>query len=643
MTESMLFQAFIYLLAAVVMVPVSKRLGLGSVLGYLFAGVLIGPAALNLVGSSEQVMKFAEFGVVMMLFLIGLELRPSLLWRLRVPILGLGGLQITCVGGAIAIAAIVLGLPAKGAVGIGIILAMSSTAIVLQSLAERGQLKHVAGQSCFSVLLFQDIAVIPILALLPLLGSAGTLGQAEHHGFISDLPGWQRALATLGAVLLLVFAGRFLMRHVFRFVAQSQLREIFTELTLVLVIGVALLMEAVGLSAALGAFVGGLMLADSEYRHQLEADIEPFKGVLLGVFFTTVGAQIDFGLIASQPGVVGGLVALLVVIKIGVQLALARLFKHDWGQSVLFAFALAQGGEFCFVLLKFAENSSVAAPDTVKLLVAVVAISMAFTPLLFLLNDRVFQPRLNRCPKQKEEREPDVIPEQDNPVILAGFGRFGHIVGRLLRANGIGTTVLETDSEQIELLGRFGLKAYFGDATRADLLHAAGAAKAKLFISTLADSEKTIQLVKLVQREFPHLKILARATSRQHAYELLNAGVDDFFRETLGSALDLGVQALRDLGFRGVQAVRAARIFKEYDEASLRELAKYEHEDDARYATRVRQHIENLERVLRADRAGLPIHRDEAWEIGTRTESSDEPEPEGKPTAKEIEADRKSV
>ena len=612
MTESMVFQAFAYLLAAVIMVPVSKRLGLGSVLGYLLAGVLIGPAVLDLVGTGDQAMKFAEFGVVMMLFLIGLELRPSLLWRLRVPIVGLGGLQFTCVGGVLAVIALLFGLPWKGGVAVGMILALSSTAIVLQSLAERGELKHVAGQSSFAVLLFQDVAVIPILAILPLLGTGAV--AVEGHGWIAHLPAWQRALATIGAVLLLVIAGRFFMRYVFRFVALSRLREIFTELTLVLVIGVTLLMEMVGLSAALGAFVSGLMLADSEYRHQLEADIEPFKGVLLGVFFTTVGARIDFGLIGSAPGLIASLVALLVVVKFSVQLALARLFRHTWSQSTLFAFALAQGGEFCFVLLNFAQNSAVLDPALVKLLIAVVAISMGATPLLFVLNDRLMQ-RFAHPDKQVPEREPDEIPEQDHPVLLAGFGRFGHIVGRLLRANGIGCTVLENDPEQIELLARFGLKAYFGDATRSDLLHAAGASRAKLFISTLADTEKSLRLVQFVQHEFPHLKILARAVSRQHAYELLKVGVDDVYRETLGSALDLGAKAMTNLGFQGAQAERAARIFKEYDEASLRDLAKYSN-DDPHYVSRVRQHMENLERVLRADRDGLKPASDGTPTVG---------------------------
>ena len=598
-----LFQIFVYLLAAVIAVPFAKRLGLGSVLGYLIAGIIIGPSLLGVVGAGEEVAHIAEFGVVMMLFLIGLELRPSLLWRLRVPIVGLGGLQVLGVTTAAAGIALAAGLGWKQALAIGLIVAMSSTAIVLQSLAERDQLKLSAGQSCFSVLLFQDIAVIPILAILPLLGTGEV--AASEHGIIAHLPPWLRALATIGTVVGLVLAGRFLLRPVFRYVAATRLREVFTEMTL--------LMGAVGLSAALGAFVAGVMLADSEYRHQLEADIEPFKGLLLGLFFITVGAGIDFTLIGARPGLIAALVAGIVLVKFVIQLPLARLFKLDWAQGTLFALALAQGGEFCFVLLAFAQGAGVLGVELVKPLTAAVALSMALTPLLFVLNDRVLQKMFRRHLPVKPEREADKIPAHDNPVILAGFGRFGHVVGRLLIANRIGCTVLENDPEQIEMLARFGLKAYYGDATRADLLHAAGAARAKLFICTLADEQETLNIVRMVQREFPHLRILARAVSRQHAYELIRAGVDDVFRETVGSALDLGVAALRGVGMRGVQALRAARLFKEVDEASVRELANYEG-DESGYATRARQHGANLESVLLRDSRMQKEPVDDAWD-----------------------------
>ncbi len=605
-----LFQIFVYLLSAIIAVPIAKRLGLGTVLGYIIAGIIIGPTLLGVVAAGEDVAHIAEFGVVMMLFLIGLELRPSLLWRLRVPIIGLGGLQVAGVTLAVMGVAVASGIASKPALAIGLILAMSSTAIVLQSLAERNQLKLTAGQSCFSVLLFQDIAVIPILAVLPLLGTGAA--TAVGHGMIAHLLPWQRALATLGAVAALILAGRFLLHPVLRYVAATRMREVFTETTLLLVIGVTLLMGAVGLSAALGAFVAGVMLADSEYRHQLEADIEPFKGLLLGLFFITVGAGIDFALIAAKPWIIAAMVGGLVFVKFLIQFPLARLFRLDRAQSTLFALALAQGGEFCFVLLAFAQGAGVLGPELVKPLTATVALSMALTPLMFTINDRVMQRSFHRG-KKTNEREPDEIPAHDNPVILVGFGRFGHIVGRLLRANGIGCTVLENDPDQIDMLARFGLKAYYGDATRADLLHAAGASRAKLFICTLADEQKTVEIVRMVQREFPNLRILARAVSRQHAYELIRAGVDEVYRETLGSALDLGTTALRGLGMGGVQALHAVRIFKKLDEESVHDLASFEG-DEIGYASRARQHIANLESVLSRDSAHRATNRDNAWD-----------------------------
>jgi glutathione-regulated potassium-efflux system ancillary protein KefC/glutathione-regulated potassium-efflux system protein KefB len=501
----------------------------------------------------------------------------------------------------------------KVALAVGLILALSSTAIVLQSLAERGQLKLSGGQAAFSVLLFQDIAVIPILALLPLLAFApGSVADANP---LADLPRWAQALARLAAVGGIVFAGRFVLRHVFRFVAQSRLREVFTATALLLVVGITLLMESVGLSAALGTFLAGVVLAENEYRHQLEADIEPFKGLLLGLFFITVGADIDLPLIARQPALIAGLVVALIVVKFGVLLALGRGSRLDWSQTLLFAFALAQGGEFCFVLFQFTAAQGIIDPEIARPLVATVAVSMALTPLLLMLNDRVVQPRFA---KRKAVREPDEITEHDNPVILAGFGRFGHVIGRLIRANGFGVTVLDSDPDQVAMLGRFGMKSYYGDATRLDLLRAAGGERAQLFVLAIDDEVHSLDIVKMVQREFPQMRILARAISRQHAYELLRLGVRDVYRETLSSAIDLGAEALRALGLPPAQAGRAARIFKKYDEAAVRDMAQLSEEDEE-YVSRGRQHVENLERVLQADRAGL------------RDALTDSPEADGAP------------
>ncbi len=596
------FQAFIYLLAAVISVPLAKRLGLGSVLGYLLAGIAIGPFGLRLVGTDGgDLMHFAEFGVVMMLFVIGLELRPAMFWQMRGRMIGLGAAQVLATTAAVAAIALALGFAWQVALSAGLILALSSTAIVLQLLNEKNQMKTSGGQSVFAVLLFQDIAVIPMLALLPLLATFSPVRGAHDAmpSAVADLPGWQHALLVLAAVTLVVVGGRFLLRPIFRYIAETRLREMFTATALLLVVGIALLMQRVGLSPALGAFLAGVVLAESEYRHQLETDIEPFKGLLLGLFFISVGAGVNFGLIAGQPVTVAAMVTAVLVLKFAVLLAVSRFSRLEPTQRYLFAFALAQGGEFAFVLCSFATQNGVLTPEMANLLVATVALTMAAAPLLFTINEHVVQPRFRSV---LPEREPDEIDEHDNPVILAGVGRFGHIVARLLRANGFGTTVLDHDAEQVETLGRYGIKSFYGDATRLDLLRTAGAEKARLFVVAIDDEEKALVLVELVQKHFPQLRILARATSRQHAYELLRRGVEDVYRETLGSAIDLSVGALRALGLTEEHACRAAQIFREHDEASVREMAKLETDDDDAYVSLARLHIANLEKALASDR-----------------------------------------
>lgn len=603
MEQDFLGQAFVYLLAAVFSVPIAKRLGLGSVLGYLLAGVLIGPAVLGLVGGSSDVMHFAEFGVVVMLFIVGLELRPALLWRLRGSILGVGSAQVLTTALVAGTVAMVAGSRWPQALTIGLIVAMSSTAIVLQSLAEKGVLQTRGGQASFSVLLFQDIAVIPILAVMPLLANAsGARSVAEEHPApIAGLPGWAQTIITLGAVAAIVVGGRHLLRPIFRYIAKTHLREMFTASALTLVIGVALLMHFVGMSAALGTFLAGVVLADSEYRHQLEADLEPFKGLLLGLFFITVGAGIDFKLMAEQPGMIALMVAALIVIKFVVLLGLGMVFKFEWRASFLFAFALAQGGEFCFVLLGIAEQHGVLSSTVAKPLVSTVALSMAATPLLLLINERLVQPCFA---KQKVERPPDEIDEHDNPAILAGFGRFGHIVGRLLRANGFGVTVLDNDPDQVETLGRYGMKSFYGDATRLDLLRQAGAERAKLFICAIDNDEKAVSLCRLVQQTFPNMKIVARATSRQHAYDLMELGLTHVHRDTFGSALDLSEDALQCLGVPAQRAHRAAQIFRKLDEEGMLKLLPHVHDEKA-YISAARKHMENLENLLRDDKERL--------------------------------------
>lgn len=620
--EGFFFQAFVYLVAAVLSVPIAKRLGLGSVLGYLIAGILIGPFVLGFVGrdQSDDVMHFAEFGVVMMLFLVGLELQPALLWRLRVPILGLGGLQVVVTTGAIAAITAMFGFSWQMALAIGTILSMSSTAIVLQTLNEKGLSKTEAGQSSFSVLLFQDIAVIPILALLPLLaikgGSSVSLVAANEAIFVAAqtteaLPPWQQALLVMVTVGGIIVGGRFLMRPVFRFIATTRLQEIFTATALLLVIGIALAMQKVGLSPALGTFVAGVVLAENEYRHELETDIEPFKGLLLGLFFISVGASINFNLIIQQPLLILGLVIGLAVVKFAVLFVLGRFFRLELSQSLLFACALAQGGEFAFVLFSFATQSNVLTPSVAGPLIAVVALSMMLTPLIMIVNDRLLQPRF--APSALP-READTIDENENPVIIAGFGRFGQIAGRLLTANGFRSTILENNPGQIDLLRRFGSKVFYGDASRIDLLHAAGAQQAKLFIVAIDDREKALQIVDLVRKHFPHLKILARAIDRRHAYELLRRGVDVVARETFNSALEMGVEALKLLGVRSYKAHRVARTFRDHDEQALQEMA-HVMGDETVLVARSRQLAKDLEQLLQSDNQDLTHEVDRAWDI----------------------------
>ena len=602
--DSVLFHAFVYLVAAVIAVPLAKRFGLGSVLGYLLAGALIGPHALSLVGAhASDVMHFAEFGVVMMLFLVGLELQPTRLWEMRGQLLGLGGLQICATALAFMALGAALGFGARVSFAAGLILA--STAIVLQSLQERGQLKTPAGQASFAVLLFQDIAVIPILALLPLLATEKAEAASNATTTIGALPGWQQTTFVILAVAFVVFTGRHLVNPIFRRIARAGQRELFTAAALLLVVGISLVMQLVGLSAALGTFVAGVVLANSEYRHELESDIEPFKGLLLGLFFITVGANIDFGLLREQPMFIAGLVAALLVVKFVVLFVLSRIFRLPTPAGLLFSFALAQGGEFAFVLLSFVVDQNVLTGAQASPLIAAVALSMAATPLLFVINEKFVQPRFAVAPPPAREADTIGPADQDNPVIIAGFGRFGHIVGRLLRANGIGTTVLDLDADQVEIVRRLGIKVFYGDATRVDLLHAAGAARAKLIVIAIDDEQKSVALAETVQKHFPHLKIFARAIGRVHAYEYQKRGIQNFYRETVGTSLDLGVDVMRTLGMDAAQAQRAARMFKEHDERSVRELAQFWEDDDA-YFQNARQHIEAFERMFASDAAGAP-------------------------------------
>jgi monovalent cation:proton antiporter-2 (CPA2) family protein len=591
-------QAFVYLAAALVAVPIANRLGLGSVLGYLFAGVIIGPFALGLVGrEGEEVMHFAEFGVVMMLFLIGLELKPSTVWELRRSILGMGGAQVLLTALAIAGGAFALGLPLGAAIATGAILSLSSTAIVLQSLGEKNLLRTSGGQASFAVLLFQDIAVIPMIALLPLLAVPGqaVVDTAHGHGG-ADRPAWLQAILVIAAIAAILAGGRFVVRPMFRVLARARQREVFTGAALFLVIGITLLMQQVGLSAALGTFLAGLVLAESEYRHELEGDLEPFKGLLLGLFFISVGASIDFELLVAQPASIAALVAALVLVKLVVMYGIARFFGLSRSGRWLVALALAQGGEFAFVLTSFSMQSGVLTLEQAKPIVAVVALSMLITPLLLLLLERVVLPRVA---EPKADRPDDEIPPHDNPVIIAGFGRFGQIVGRLLRANGIGTTILDHDADIIEGVRRVGLHVHYGDATRLELLHAAGCARARLFVLAVDDREMSLRIARALRTHFPNLAIVARAFDRIHYFELKKLGVEHVFRETFGSALEAGVATLRGLGMRAHQAHRAGQAYRVHDERSLAHLLELWGGDEATYFDAARRATEEAEKLLR--------------------------------------------
>ncbi|SIR15336.1 Kef-type potassium/proton antiporter, CPA2 family [Aeromonas sp. RU39B] len=603
---SMLQDALIYLAAAVIGVPLAKRLGLGSVLGYLLAGILIGPYLLGLVGEQKDVMHFAEFGVVLMLFLVGLELKPALLWQLKGPILGTGGLQLLLTTGLLTLFGRLCTLPWQESIAIGLILALSSTAIVLQSLQERRQMQSESGRSAFAVLLLQDIAVIPILALLPLLAL-----QPAELAANTGLSGWQQGVVVAAAISGIVLGGHYVMRPIFRAIAQAHMREIFVAAALLLVVGIAVLMESVGLSPALGSFLAGVVLADSEYRHELEADIEPFKGLLLGLFFMSVGAGINFHLFADHPLLIPALVIGLMLTKWGVLMGLGKLLRMSPSQNWTFALALAQGGEFAFVLFSFAGQTGVLSDATTALLTLVVTLSMALTPLLLIANDRLIQPRYDYRPQNVTDEVP---PEPvANPVLIAGFGRFGQIVGRLLHGHGIGTTILEQDPSQIEMLRKFGYQVFYGDASRLDLLHAAGAHQARLLVLAVNDPATAVSIIETVRKHFPHLKILARAQDRPHAHEILRHGVDRVFRETLGSAVDLGVEALTQLGFRANQAWRAGQTFKRHDNRLLHEQTQYL-DDEHTYINKSLQYRDILADLLQDDEEEQARIRTHAWD-----------------------------
>jgi len=600
-----MIDALIYLAAAVICVPIAKRLGLGAVLGYLIAGAVIGPWGLRFIADVETTMHFSEFGVVLMLFVIGLELEPKRLMTMRKSVFGGGSLQMALCGVALAGGALLLGLDWKASLVVGAALALSSTAIAVATMSERNFLPTPTGQTGFAILLFQDIAAIPLLAVVPLLGMQA-VANAD--------PGWLAGLKAFGAIAAVIVIGLYLTRPLLRVIAATELREVFTAFALLLVIGISQVMLLAGLSMGLGAFLAGVLLASSEYRHALETDIEPFKGLLLGLFFISVGMAIDFGLLLTKPGMVALLLFGFIVLKIVMLWVAARVLGINPRQRWLFAILLSQGGEFAFVVFGASRLAGVLSREWEALLTMAVALSMATTPLLLIAHDW-WMARLE-CAKGSKD-EADVIDEKDAPVIIAGFGRFGQIVGRLLLANGARAVVLDHDPDQIELLRKFGTKVFYGDATRLDLLHAAGAKNATLLVNAIDDVEDSLKLTDIVRENFPNLKIVARARNVTHYVELRQRGVEIVERETFESALKAGRHALEVLGIDRFRARDMANIFRRHN-INVTESMIPHFDDDDRLVSAAKAGRDELEQQFAKDRkqferehASMGWHRDE--------------------------------
>ena len=585
MSLSLVHQTVVFLAAAVIAVPLFKKLGMGTVLGYLFAGVLIGPWFLGIISDVDHILHFAELGVVLLLFVIGLELRPSRLWELRRPLFGLGGAQVAVTGLVLGAAGMALGLPTMTALVVGLVLSLSSTAFALQILAEKKQLTTHHGRASFAILLFQDLAAIPLLALIPLLA-----GSDQTWNLLS-------AVKAVAIVVAVIAGGRWLLRPFLRLAASATSHEVFIAAALLVVVGTALLVQRAGLSMALGAFLAGVLLADSEYRHELEADIEPFKGLLLGLFFIAVGMAMNLGLMAERPFTVLGLVVGLMILKSLLLYGLGRITGQSHSSAVNLALFISQGGEFAFVLFGAAVGARVLDQTLAELLIVVVSVSMALTPLLIMMNEKIF--KVGRG--ADGSREFDQIEAREHRVIIAGFGRFGQMIARTLRMKKIPFTVLEASFEQVDFVRKFGNKIYFGDASRLDLLRAARADLAQVFVLAIDDMEASIKTAQMVKKYYPHLKIYARARNRLHAYRLMDVGVDRQIRETFLSSIELARDVLLALGHTEAEANEAVRRFRQHDETLLERQHKIHH-DEAQLIASARQGAEELERLFEEDR-----------------------------------------
>ncbi|BBQ85547.1 MULTISPECIES: glutathione-regulated potassium-efflux system protein KefC [Enterobacteriaceae] len=621
MDSHTLIQALIYLGSAALIVPIAVRLGLGSVLGYLIAGCIIGPWGLRLVTDAEAILHFAEIGVVLMLFVIGLELDPQRLWKLRVSVFGGGLLQMVLCGALIGVFCIFLGLRWQVAELIGMTLALSSTAIAMQAMNERNLTVTQVGRSAFAVLLFQDIAAIPLVAMIPLLASSG--GSTTLGAFAFS------ALKVAGALVLVVVLGRYVTRPLLRFVARSGLREVFSAVALFLVFGFGLLLEEVGLSMAMGAFLAGVLLASSEYRHALESDIEPFKGLLLGLFFIGVGMSIDFGTLIHHPLRIITLLVGFLVIKSVLLWLIAKPLQVPRSQRLWFAALLGQGSEFAFVVFGAAQMANVLDADWAKALTLAVALSMAVTPVLLVLLTR-----LEKRASTGDAREADEIDEEQPRVIIAGFGRFGQIAGRLLLSSGVKMVVLDHDPDHVDTLRKFDMKVFYGDATRADLLESAGAEKAEVLINAIDDPQASLALTELVKEHFPNLTLIARARDVEHYIKLRQAGVSAPERETFEAALKSGRQALESLGLGAYEARERADLFRRFNIQLMEEMVEMAEIDASSRAAAFKRTSAMLTEIINEDRNHLSVIQRHGWQGTEEGKHSGNPEdePEVKPT-----------
>ena len=594
----MLVQIAIFLVAAIIAVPLSRRLGLGAVLGYLAAGMIIGPWGLKLVGDVDAMLHISEFGVILLLFIIGLELQPSRLWVLRKQVFGLGAAQVAVTGLALGGIAFLAGWTWQAALVVGIGLAMSSTAFVLQTLAEKKQLTTRHGRESFAILLFQDLAVIPLLAALPFLAHSAGAGAASAHGG----GGWMDALKAVAIIGALIVSSRFLIRPLFRTVATHGGREIFTATALFIVVGVTLLMEVAGLTASLGAFLAGMLLADSEYRHELEADIEPFKGLLMGLFFISVGMSANLGLLAKAPLTIAAIVIGIMLIKFVALVLIGRLAGTAAPSARKLGLALAQGGEFAFVLFGSAAGAGIFTAPVSQMLVVAVTVSMLIAPLLFVLDEKLLTPWLDR----REERPFDTIAPNEGHVIIAGYGRVGQIVTRVMALKGIPFVAMEKNADQVDSVRKFGGKLYFGDATRIELLRAANAGAARLFVLAIDNPEDSVKCAALVRHHFPHVPMLARARNRTHAHRLMDLGITRFFRETWLTSLEMAQQALMQVGVAPSDAAMTIAKFRDHDLALLRrQHAVYQ--DESKLVQTTREASEELLSLFESDREEKPV------------------------------------